>query len=418
MRPNRIVLVALMFAFSVMSYFDRTIMSIAGPKIMAEFGVATTQMGSIYSAFILGYFLFMIPGGQLVDRIGPRMSLGLMGLAAALFTGLTALGGRPGLGSYLGVIPAFLAIRLCLGVATAPLYPACGRMGLHWIPAIHQARVQAFIIAGSSLGSAVSPIVFSWLMTTYLWRGSFWVAAGATAALALVWLWYARDFPPQRDTPVPNTEKLQIDSWFTLMANRNLALITLAYFTLGYFEFIFFYWIYYYFGEVRHMGYSQSARYATGLFLTMMVMMPVGGWISDRLTAAYGPSIGRRMVPLTALISAGLLLFVGTKTPGDVSTVTLLSLAIGFASCCEGPFWSLAIDVGGARVGAACGILNFGGNLGGFFAPILTPYIASRAGWSWGLYAGSLIVMIGAFACYLIDPRRGLPSSKPAGELR
>jgi dipeptide/tripeptide permease len=57
-------------------------------------------------------------------------------------------------------------------------------------------------------------------------------------------------------------------------------------------------------------------------------------------------------------------------------------------------------------VGAACGILNFGGNLGGFFAPILTPYIASRAGWSWGLYAGSLIVMIGAAACYLIDPRR------------
>jgi dipeptide/tripeptide permease len=62
--------------------------------------------------------------------------------------------------------------------------------------------------------------------------------------------------------------------------------------------------------------------------------------------------------------------------------------------------------VGGPRVGAACGILNFGGNLGGFFAPILTPYIASRAGWSWGLYAGSLIVMIGAVACYLIDASR------------
>jgi ACS family glucarate transporter-like MFS transporter len=200
--------------------------------------------------------------------------------------------------------------------------------------------------------------------------------------------------------------RLHVHSWFKLMANRNLALITLAYFTLGYFDFIFFYWIYYYFGEVRHMGYGQSARYTTGLFLTMMVMMPLGGWISDRLTGAYGPSVGRRMVPLTALTMAGLLLFVGTKTPGNISTVALLSLAIGFASCCEGPFWSLAIDVGGPRVGAACGILNFGGNLGGFFAPILTPYIASRAGWSWGLYTGSLIVMIGVVACYLIDPSR------------
>src|SRR5258708_5689170 len=138
----------------------------------------------------------------------------------------------------------------------------------------------------------------------------------------------------------------------------------------------------------------------------MMVMMRLGGWISDRLTAAYGPSVGRRMAPLMALTLAGLLLFVGTKTTGNISTVTLLSLAIGFASCCEGPFWCLAIDVGGPRVGAACGILNFGANLGGFFAPILTPYIASRAGWSWGLYAGSLILMIGVVACYLIDPSR------------
>jgi dipeptide/tripeptide permease len=57
-------------------------------------------------------------------------------------------------------------------------------------------------------------------------------------------------------------------------------------------------------------------------------------------------------------------------------------------------------------VGAACGILNFGGNLGGFFAPILTPYIASRAGWSWGLYTGSLIDIVRVVACYLIDPSR------------
>ena len=403
---KRIILVGLMFAFSVMSYFDRTIMSIAGPRIMEEFGIAPTQMGSIYSAFILGYFLFMIPGGQLVDRLGPRASLGLMGLAAALFTGLTALGGKPGLGAYLGVIPAFIAIRFCMGVGTAPLYPACGRMGLHWIPGIHQARVQALIIAGSSLGGAVSPIIFSRLMTRYQWRGSFWIAAGATAALAVMWVWYARDFPPDRDTPAAPAAKADLKSWLKLMANRNLALITLAYFTLGYFEFIFFYWIYYYFGEIRHMGYSQSARYTTGLFLTMMVMMPLGGWISDRLTAAYGPSAGRRLVPLTALTLAGLLLLVGTKTSGNMSTVMLLSLAIGFASCCEGPFWSLAIEVGRSRVGAACGILNFGGNLGGFFAPILTPYIASRAGWSWGLYAGALVVMIGVAACYLIDPRQ------------
>ena len=54
---TEITLVGLLFLFSVMSYFDRTIMSIAGPQIMKEFGLDPTQMGSIYSAFILGYIV-------------------------------------------------------------------------------------------------------------------------------------------------------------------------------------------------------------------------------------------------------------------------------------------------------------------------------------------------------------------------
>ena len=88
--------VLLMVMFSLMSYFDRTIMGIAGPGIMREFGLTETQMGNIYSAFLLAYALLMIPGGQLSDRYGPRIVLTVTGLGAALFTGLTALGGRPG----------------------------------------------------------------------------------------------------------------------------------------------------------------------------------------------------------------------------------------------------------------------------------------------------------------------------------
>src|SRR6185295_18283759 len=70
-------LVALMFGFSVMSYFDRTILSIAGPGIMQEFGIPPTRMGWVYSAFILGYAIFMIPGGDFADRLGPRKTLTL-----------------------------------------------------------------------------------------------------------------------------------------------------------------------------------------------------------------------------------------------------------------------------------------------------------------------------------------------------
>jgi MFS transporter, ACS family, glucarate transporter len=153
---TRASLVALMFGFSVMSYFDRTIMSIAGPEIIKEFGVDPTQMGWVYSAFVLGYAIFMVPGGALADRLGPRRTLALMGAATALFTALTPLSGYSAL-TFLGVVPLLIAIRSALGVMSAPLYPACARMSSLWIPAARQARVQSLIIAGACVGGASRP---------------------------------------------------------------------------------------------------------------------------------------------------------------------------------------------------------------------------------------------------------------------
>jgi len=400
---KQITVVVLMIACSVMSYFDRTIMSIAGPKIMKEFDLSATQMGSVYSAFILSYAIMMIPGGQVADRLGPRLTLLLMNLSAALFTGLTALGGRPGLGSIVGVLPALIAIRLGLGVGTAPLYPACARMSAHWIPIPHQGAVQGLIIAGASLGGAVSPMLFSWLISLYRWRMSFFIAAVATAGLAVLWFWSVRDYPAGVQVNSPIQEGAPT-AWRRLFANRSLMLLTLAYFALNYFEYIFFYWIYYYFGEVRQVGFTRSATYTTIIFLTMGIMMPLGGWISDCLTRSYGAKFGRRVVPMVGLSLGGMLLYAGTILPGTAAAVISLSLATGFASWCEGPFWACAIEVADKQVGAACGILNTGGNAGGFLAPVITPYIAARAGWSWGLYSGSLMAIVGVIACYFVDP--------------
>ena len=390
-----------MIGCSIMSYFDRTIMSIAGPQIMQEFDISATQMGTVYSAFILSYAILMIPGGYVTDRLGPRLTLLLVNLSAALFTGLTALGGKPGLGSLVGVVPALVMIRLGLGVATAPLYPACAKMSASRIPIAHQGRVQGLIIAGSSVGGAVSPMLFTWLIDHYRWRASFVIAAVITGILALLWFWAVRGHPAGNNGVIPERPPT---AWRRLLTNRNLMLLTLAYGCLGYFQYIFFYWIYYYFGEVRRAGFSQSARYTTSVFVTMGVMMPLGGWISDRLTRSHGARFGRRVVPMVGLTMGASLLFVGIIVPGTAGAVIALSLATGFASWCEGPFWASAIEVAHQQVGAACGILNTGGNIGGFIAPILTPFIAARAGWSWGLYLGCFVAMAGVIACYYLDP--------------
>jgi ACS family glucarate transporter-like MFS transporter len=402
-----LIVVALLFTFSLISYFDRTIMSIAGPQLMKDFAISPTQMGAVYSAFILGYALLMIPGGHLSDRLGARLTLALMGIFSALFTGLIVFAGKPGLGAYIGIVPALFAIRLGLGIVTAPLYPACARVTASWIPVVYHARIQGLIIAGSSAGAAISPLLFAWMVVRFRWRASFLIAACATAALAIVWLLYARDYPPGAAPVSRNRDERERAGWTKLFADRNLMLLTFAYGALGYFQYIFFYWIYYYFGEVLHLGAQVSAKYTTLLFLTEGTIMPLGGLVSDRLTRRYGAQFGRRMVPMLGLTLSAIFTYTGTVAPGVAVAVACLSLAFGLAACCEGPFWACVTEIAGERVGAASSILNSGAQIGGFFAPILTPYIASRAGWSWGLYAGSLVAMLGVLAVYLVDIRPG-----------
>jgi ACS family glucarate transporter-like MFS transporter len=228
LNTTRLIVVALLFGFSLISYFDRTIMSIAGPQLMRDFAISPTQMGAVYSAFILGYALFMIPGGHLSDRLGPRRTLALMGAFSAAFTGLIVFVGRPGLSAYLGIVPALFAIRLGLGVVTAPLYPACARMTANWIPVGYHARVQGLIIAGSSAGAAISPLLFTWMLLHIRWRVSFIAAACATAALSIFWLWYARDHPPGVSAPPDSKTEQERASWTKLFANRNLMLLYLC----------------------------------------------------------------------------------------------------------------------------------------------------------------------------------------------
>jgi len=411
----RTVIAFLMFGLSVMSYFDRTIMSIAGPAIIREFRLSATGMGTVYSAFTLGYALLMIPGGRFADRFGPRRVLTVMALGSALFTALTALGAKPGLGSYLGIIPALILVRLGFGFCTAPLYPTCGRMNANWMPSSLRARVQGFVNAGAGLGGAVAPILFAVLIAGAGWRASFCLAAVATAALGILWFLYTRDTPAEhaaldgvveeRVTPA-RVASLSAAPWRTLATNPNVILLAIGYFMVGYFQYIFFYWIYYYLGEIRKLTVSQSAGYTTALFLVFGFMMSAGGWISDRMVIRYGRKAGYRIVGASGLGLSAALLYAGVNTSEIHVAVALMCLALGCSAISDVTFWAAAIAVGGQEVGVTCGILNTGGNIGGLISPIASPLIAASFGWPAALYFGSVMAGIGMVTWLWIDVTR------------
>ncbi len=67
-----LLLISLMY---MITYMDRTGISIAAPAMARDFGLSRTTMGIVFSVFLWAYAIGQIPGGSLADRFGPRLIL-------------------------------------------------------------------------------------------------------------------------------------------------------------------------------------------------------------------------------------------------------------------------------------------------------------------------------------------------------
>ena len=72
-RPTRARQLVIVFAvtLAIITYIDRVCISQAEPFIRQDLGLTKVQMGYIFSAFLLAYSLFEIPGGWLGDYDRP-----------------------------------------------------------------------------------------------------------------------------------------------------------------------------------------------------------------------------------------------------------------------------------------------------------------------------------------------------------
>lgn len=392
--------VLLMAAFSMMSYFDRTILSVASPRIIQEFHLTETQMGWVYFAFQASYTMLMTHGGMWADRFGPRRVLTVSTLGAGALTAAFPL-------AAFGALPALLLVRFGFGALTAPLYPSTGSLNAAWVPADRRSRAQGAINAGAGMGGAVSPLLFTWLMAMAGWRLSFVAAGVATILLAMVWHFTTRHLsePSQKrySQGVANGPQ-----WRRLFESRNLMLLTLGYFGIDYFEYIFFYWLYYYLSEVRHLPSTQTAVYTSLPFVAWVLMMPLGGYLCDLAAVRIGTHRAVRLVGIAGIAVSVVLLIAALQSADILTTVILLSVAFGSCAISDVVSWTAVISIAGKNAGTYCGIMNTGGNLGGMIAPVLTPWIASQYGWSAGLYFGGAVVSI-AFVTWLLFREEAAP---------
>src|SRR5262245_34124372 len=191
-------IVALLVAFSFMSWFNRVSMAVAyDTKIGHDHGVSQEAIGTVYSAFFLSYLLFMTPGGWYIDRFGPKRALLIMGLGSGLFGAMTSFAGLPAVQAAGLMVTALLGIRFAMGLLSAPLYPASTRMVSYWVPLHQRVFANGLVQGAAAIGMACAFPLFGALIDAWDWPAAFLASGTLTTLLGLVWWAYAADHPPQ-----------------------------------------------------------------------------------------------------------------------------------------------------------------------------------------------------------------------------
>lgn len=117
-------------------------------------------------------------------------------------------------------------------------------------------------------------------------------------------------------------------------------------------------------------------------FLVGTMCVILGGWAGDRLIAGgWRVTLVRKGFAVGGLFGATVFTIAGAYTPGDVLAITFLTLSVASASFSTAAVNSMPIDVAPSHiVSSLVSLQNFGGNVGGSFAPLVTGLLISTSG--------------------------------------
>jgi len=413
----RWLVVLWMFLIAAVTYLDRVNISISGRFIESEFRLSHIQLGWVFSAFILGYALFQAPGGRLADRYGAAKVLAAVTVWYAIFTSATAW--TPANIPF--ALSLLLAVRFLLGSGEACVFPSSNRIVASWIPQQERGLANGIIFAGVGAGAATAPPVISFIINHYGWHWTFWITAIAGLVVGLLWRLIATEKPDAHPW-VTSKESAHIRAnagkavaagatrmpWGAILRSKDVRAVSASYFCFCYVAYLFFSWFFTYLAEVRHLDLKASALYGMLPFIGMMTGSPLGGWVSDRLTARHGKRIGRCGIAVAALAAAGIFVAMGTQVSSAPMACLVLAGGAGSLYLSQSSYWSVTAGLAGSSAGSVSGVMNMCGQFGGVVTSSLTPWVAAHYGWNASFLLAAGLAICGSLAWLTVDPSREL----------
>ena len=417
----RWIIFGYMFAFAFMAYLQRTSFSVAAVQMMPEFGITQVELGWLFTAYLITYTVFQLPGGIFGEWLGSRKALvvtGLVGFGAAVATPLVPL-----LLTGSAMLLALLIARVVLGLAHAPLFPVSTGVFESWFPVGHWGLPNGLQTSGLQFGSAAASPLIAVLMQSYGWKNALlWTSLPALALVAL-WSWYGRNSPAEHPR-VSDAERAELHANSTghaaaginrrdllrVLGNRDILLLAVSYTIMNYVFYLLSTWCFLYLVQERHLSVLESGWLASLPFIAAGVGAGIGGKLSDGLATRYGLCIGYRAVPVVSLPLAGLLLFAGVESTNPYLAVGALSLAFASIEITEAAYSAATTAVAREHTMAAWGVVGTGGNLGGVIGTPLVAVLSAHHAWTAAFLTGTVFAIVSGVLWLWIDGGRPLQS--------
>ncbi len=375
----------MLFFATAVNYADRQALAVVSDRIRAQFAMTEIDYSRILAGFFLAYAIMYAGSGYIVDRLGTKKSF-------SLFIGLWSLAAM--LHAFATGVWSFGICRFLLGLGEPGNWPAATKAISEWFAPRQRALGVGIFNAGSSVGSALSPPLISWLTLQYGWQFAFI----AVAAVGFVWLavwWVLYDTPHKNkwlsqkeydeikheipaEEAVKHEDRPKVD-WGRVVRTREARALCLARtFTDPVIYFVIF-WLPAYLVKERHFDQKEIGQYSWVPFVFGGIAYMLGGYLSGMLMKRGWalPKARKRIMLLGALC-----LPVAICAPFAPSAALAIA-AICFITFGHG-FWTANLQTlpadlfPGHEVGTVAGFSGMGGAIGGMVANLGTGYVVSK----------------------------------------
>ncbi|HXA98260.1 MAG TPA: MFS transporter [Candidatus Dormibacteraeota bacterium] len=266
----------------LIAFLHRAAPGVIAKDLMQAFNATGATLGLISAMYFYAYAGFMVPGGLLIDALGPRWVVAAGG--AVMGVGSVAMGLAP--------TPTLLfGGRLLVGLGAAVTFTGTLKIAANWFPASHFGTMSAISATVGVLGALVGSAPLAMLVAALSWRGALIVIGAISLAVAALCALIVRDEPRGAVAPAASASMRDV-AHGTLRVLRNpytwppFVCFFFLYASIG----NFFLWGVPYLRDVYGLTTTRAAFYASLPSMALLASGPLTGYLSDRVLRRRAPA--------------------------------------------------------------------------------------------------------------------------------